>query len=141
MNQNNFAEYQPYIFLAIGLIVLAVSIFWVPKENKLKQTGIPVDGIIFEGGNNQSFDNSYNDKIVIRFVTQNQEWITGAIQQDFATFYTGQYKNGEKVKVYYDKDNPSNFYVETKQSELLGRVIGILVGLVFIVVALYRLLS
>jgi hypothetical protein len=144
MNQDMFVEYQPYIFLAIGLIVLAISVFWVSEKSKLKQTGILVKGIVFEQGvdknYNHSFDNSsVKDKIVIRFVTQNQESITGIIKQDFAIFYTRQYKTGETVEVYYDKDNPSNFYVASKQSDFLGRLIGSLAGLIFVLFALYKI--
>jgi hypothetical protein len=144
MNQDMFVEYQPYIFLAIGLIVLAISVFWVSEKSKLKQTGILVKGIVFEQGvdknYNHSFDNSsVKDKIVIRFVTQNQESITGIIKQYFAIFYTRQYKTGETVEVYYDKDNPSNFYVDSKQSDFLGRLIGSLAGLIFVLFALYKI--
>ena len=108
------------------------------KRSKLKQTGIPVDGIIVE----RDIGNSYylvKDKITIRFVTLNQEWITALIDQDFQVSYTGQYKEGETVKVYYDKDNPSNFYVDTKQSELKGKLIAAVVGLAFVLCGLYEL--
>ncbi len=142
MDQIFFVEYQPYIFLAIGLIALSLSVFWESSKSKLKQTGIPVDGTVLE----QGFDNSFNsssftkDKIAIRFVTQTGEWITGVIKQDFQVFYNRQYKNGDTVKVFYDKANPSNFYVDTKQSELTGRLVFGLVGLIFILFGLYKLL-
>ena len=146
MNHNFFADYQPYIFLFVGLIVLGLSAFWESTKSKLKQTGITVDGIVFEQGFdnsfNQSFDNSSSftkDKVTIRFVTQTGEWITGVIKQDFQVFYTGRYKNGDTVKVYYDKDNPSDFYVDTKQSELTGRLVFGSVGLIFLLVGLYKL--
>ena len=125
---------------------MGLSAFWESTKSKLKQTGIAVDGIVFEQGFdnsfNQSFDNSSSftkDKVTIRFVTQTGEWITGVIKQDFQVFYTGQYKNGDTVKVYYDKDNPSDFYVDTKQSELTGRLVFGSVGLIFLLVGLYKL--
>ena len=146
MNQNFFAEYQPYIFVLLGLIALIFSVFWTTTNSKLKQTGISVDGIVFKQGFddrfNQSFDNSSSyakDKITIRFVTQTGEWITGVLRQDFGLFYTGQYKDGDTVKVYYEKSNPSDFYVDTKQSEFAGRLIVALVGLVFLIIGLYKL--
>ncbi len=52
-------------------------------------------------------------------------------------FYYRQYKVGDKVKVYYDKNNPSNFYVETKQSEMIGRLMFAAIGLGFFLVGLY----
>ncbi len=146
MNQSFFAEYQPYIFVVLGLIALIFSFFWATSNSKLKQTGISVDGIVFkqdfDDRFNQSLDNSSSytkDKITIRFVTQTGEWITGVLRQDFGLFYTGQYTDGDTVKVYYDKSNPSNFYIDTKQSEFVGRLIVALVGLVFLIIGLYKL--
>ena len=142
-----FNEYQPYIFLLIGIALIVYSCFHKSTTGKLKETGIPVEGIIYEqsSGNDSSgmFGNSSNlkNKITVRFVTQDQDqlWITGVMNQDFAGFYTGQYKEGETVKVYYDKDNPTNFYVDTKQSETLGRIVFGLSGLAFIILGLYKL--
>lgn len=139
-------DYQPYIFIAIGLIAFAFSICWRSTKSNLKQSGILVDGVIFEqdfnNSRNRSFDNSdtlIKDKITIRFVTQAGEWITGLIKQDFGVFYTGQYKNGDTIKVYYNKDNPSDFYVDTKQSEFIGRLVIGLAGLAFLTIGLYNL--
>lgn len=146
MDQNLFTEYQPYIFVVLGLIALVFSAFWATTKRRLKQTGIPVDGIVFkqdsDNRSSQSFDNSLSftkDKITIKFVTQTGEWITGVLKQDFELFYTGQYKDGDTVKVYYDKSNPSDFYVDTKQSEFTGRLIFALVGLVFLSIGPYKL--
>ena len=138
-------EFLPYIFLLIGLIVLAITFFYKSNKSELKKTGIAVDGIVFdqEMSSSGSFDNSttgQNDKITVRFVTQKQEWITGQIQQDFQIYYSGQYKNGETLKVYYDEKNPSNFYVDTKQSELKGRVVIAIVGFVFLLIGLYKII-
>lgn len=140
MDQNFFAEYLPYISLAAGLIALAVAGFWVSSKARLKQTGIPADGIIFE----QVFDNSFDrsakrNKITIRFVTRTGDWITEIMEQDFSISFIGQYKDGETIKVYYNQENPTEFYVDTKQSEFLGRLILGLVGVVFLPVGLYKI--
>jgi hypothetical protein len=141
MDQDFIAEYQPYIFLAVGLILLILSAFGKSAKSKLKQTGIPVEGIVFEqdydDSSNRSVDNSSSfekDKITIRFVTETGEWITGVLKQDFRIFYTGQYKNGDTIKVYYNKDNPSDFYVDTKQSGFAGRLVMGFVGLIFLLI-------
>jgi hypothetical protein len=55
--------------------------------------------------------------------------------------FTGQYKEGESVEVHYDPKNPSDFFVYTKQSETLSRVIFALVGLGFSIIGLYQLLT
>ena len=83
------------------------------------------------------FDNNVNDKVIIRFVTRKQEWITGPIDQDFKIFFTGQYKDGDTVKVYYNPTLPSEFYVDTKQSELVTRIIGGLTGTCLTIIGLY----
>lgn len=146
MKQNILSQYLPYIFFLIGLILVAVSIFYKSEKAKLKQTGLVADGIVYEQENGINIsvlpNNSYqsaNKKTTIRFVTQKEEWITGMIQQDFQMFYTGQYKNGDAVKVYYDPNNPSNFYVDTKQSEGTARFFMAITGLIFIIIGLYKL--
>jgi hypothetical protein len=137
MNQNVFTAYLPYISIMIGLIMIGISMLLDSKKSKLKDTGIATDGIIFKQELSNSID-KVSDTIIVRFVTQKQEWITGIIQQDFQLFYTGQFKNGEAIMVYYGQDNPSNFYVDTKQSELLGRVFIGIIGFLFIMVGLYK---
>jgi hypothetical protein len=92
MDQIFFTEYQPYIFVALGVIALIFSTFWVTTKSKLKQSGIAVDGTVFkqdyDDRTSESFGNSSSfakDKITIRFVTQTGEWITGVLKQ--ATVY------------------------------------------------------
>ena len=91
-------ELELYIFTAAGLIALSISVLWPSTNSHLKKTGIPVDGIVFKQGfentNSSSFDNSFgqiNDKITVRFVTHTGEWITDVIKQDLKIFFTGQY--------------------------------------------------
>ena len=140
------SEYLPYIFIVIGLIGLGIALFGNSRKSDLKDSGIPVDGIVFNQevteNSSRSFDNyssQIKDKITIRFVTQSGEWITGDIKQDFGINYTGQYKNGDNVKVYYNRNNPSDFYVDTKQSEFIGKLVFGLAGLVFLAIGLYNL--
>ena len=140
MGQYITIEYVSYILIVVGLIVLGISMFYESSKSKLKRTGILVDGIIFEQTRESTFENSnVKDKISIRFLTQEKEWITALIQQDFQLFYTGQYKDRETVKVYYDRENPYNFYVDTKQFELLARVLVGTIGLCILLVGLYKL--
>jgi hypothetical protein len=144
---NIISEYLPYFFLGIGLIAIAVSILYTSKNVNQKTKGILVEGIVYEQDyeNNVFFStsgvDSYNikDKITVRFLTRKDEWITGAIKQDFALFYN-QYKDGQTVKVYYEENNPNNFYVDTGQSEFLGRLFIAFVGLVFTTCGLYKIL-
>ncbi len=147
MPENFFTPYLPFLFLVTGLALVIISVFYKSEKSKLKLTGILAEGIVLEKETSIHFsyssDNgnaSAKDKVIVRFITQKEEWITGAIQQDFQIFYTGQYKDGDKVTVYYHPDNPNHFYVDTKQSELTGRIVISLAGLVFLLIGLYKLL-
>ena len=48
MEQTYLSQYMPYILLAAGLALIALGLFYIPKKNSLKETGIPADGIVFE---------------------------------------------------------------------------------------------
>ena len=147
-NRNHMAEFLPYIFIALGLLGLCLSLFGKSSQSNLKGSGILVEGIVFsqdlKENSNRSFDNfsrHVKDKITIRFVTKEGEWITEDIKQDFGVFYSGQYKNGDKVELYYNKDNPKDFYVDSKQSQIIGKLVFALVGLVLLLTGLYQLFS
>jgi len=132
---------QAAIFFFMGIICLAVAAF--TSGNKLlKQKGIHVDGIIYsvDGGSTVNVSN-VKDKIVVRFLTEKQVWITGPLRGGFLIFYSGQYKLGEQVKVVYDPENPANFILETEQPELLGRVVFLVVGIILGTVGVYQYLS
>ncbi len=95
----------PFVFFLTGITALLYALLKEDKIEKLKSTGEQCEGIIFQQSqkNNYSSDNSnYNDSVTVRFVTKKQEWITADMKQDFAIFYSGQYKDCDKVIVYYD---------------------------------------
>ncbi len=81
------------------------------------------------------------NKVTVRFVTKEQEWITGEMKQEFAIFFTGQYKAGETVDVYYDPAKPSNFFIETGQSENKARLFIAAIGMIFCLIGLYQLFA
>jgi len=138
-------QFEPYFFLLIGLATLLYSILKKTNRSSLKDSGEKSEGIVYELGQAPNYTTDYNrpsnvkDKVTIRFVTKKDEWITADINQPFALFFTGQYKPGKKVDVYYDRENPSTFFVDTKQSETLARVLVALIGLIFCSVSLYML--
>ncbi|MFT3749511.1 MAG: DUF3592 domain-containing protein [Agriterribacter sp.] len=147
MVQNVFAEYYPWFFLIAGIAFISFSILWESKKSKLRQTGIHAKGIVLE----QQFENKFRwsdsdnyqpekNKITIRFLTENKDWITGTITQGFQLFYKGQYKDGAKIDVYYDRNNPSNFYADSKQTETTGRLVFGAIGVLLTLAGLYRLL-
>ncbi len=99
---------------AIGIFLLfggLASITWSIKRfihfNKLKKTGIRVQGIIFELTGGDSEGNSYP---VMRFLTQKDEWITGKPKNNIATSFQ---KQGDKVSIIYDPSDPNNFVCDS----------------------------
>ena len=147
MELTTLNTYLPFIFLGIGSVSIAIAIFFKSSKSILKETGIEVEGIIFKQERNTNFitqiddsSSSINNRITVRFVTKKQEWITEVIKQDFQLFYTSQYKDGNTIKIFYDESNPSNFFVDTKQSEYIVRIMFSIVGLVFISIGLYKII-
>jgi hypothetical protein len=145
MNDLNLKQYEPYLFLAFGLLLILSAVFKKGKSTELKNTGEKVEGIIHELGQAPNYNSSIDsfsdvkDNVTVRFVTKEQEWITADVKQPFALFFTGQYKPGDKVDVFYDLKNPSNFYIDTKQSETLGRIVVAAAGIVFTSIGAYML--
>jgi hypothetical protein len=143
MESLHLGQYQPYIILAFGIILIIVALFYQSKTKLLETMGERCEGIIFQldYGNSLGSDgpSSFKDKITVRFVTKNKEWITQDLHTDFVLAYTGQYKEGDKVVVIYNPENPSDFMVETKQSQTMGKLVFLFVGLVFVGVGIYEL--
>jgi hypothetical protein len=142
MGDLNFQEFQPYIFLMLGLGIILYTLFKKTRNANLKASGEKVEGIVFELGRTirSVGGGTVMNKVTIRFVTKEKEWITADIKQDFANFYSNQYKEGEPVVIFYDKQNPQNFYVDTKQNETKARIFVFLIGFVFLGVGIYQVL-
>ena len=142
-------EYSSYLFLLVGLIITTYALLLKPSKETLKATGKKAEGIVFSQGSQSNissfdstdFNSNIKDKVTIRFVTENEEWITGDIKQEFAIFYSRQYKDGEKVTVYYDPKKPADFYIDSKQSPQLVKIAALVVGLTVTVVSFYIIMS
>jgi hypothetical protein len=139
----NFADFEAYILISVALVTLLYTLFRENKDAALKITGEKTEGIIFDMGRKSGPVTNSNlfDKVTIRFVTKTSQWITANIDQDVTIFYTGQYKCGDTVDVYYDKANPGKFLVDTKQSESKARILFVVVGFVFVLARMYKLLT
>lgn len=131
-----------------GGIALAAGLSISKKTRKLKETGLTAEGIVFQLENNGDRDTvtegdyhgsfSHTKYPVIRFLTADQVWITGKP----VSIVHSLYKAGQEVKVIYNKENPSEFIIDSKLNRVgapilqaLG-VILIIVGLVVFVVKL-----
>jgi hypothetical protein len=146
MEDFNLIELQPYLFLLIGLGGVLLAIFKKSGKANLKDTGEKAEGIIYALGQDSNDHSSFaqnsniKDKVTIRFLTADKRWVTGDLKQEFAAFFTRQYKEAETVNVYYDPKEPSNFFVDSKQSEKPARIIFAAIGVVLVSLGLYELL-
>jgi hypothetical protein len=145
MENFDLEAFKPYIFIVAGLAAILYALLKKTKTADLKESGEKVQGIVYDAdqastyGRNLSGPMNVKNKLTIRFVTKKEEWITAAINQPFILYYTGQYKPGDKVDIYYDEQNPSHFYVDTKQSEKTVRLVLGVLGIIFCLVGLYLL--
>jgi hypothetical protein len=143
MESLNFGPYLPYVLFFIGISCMLIPLFYKSNIEKLTKAGVRCEGIIFQLGYKDNFtvsaDNSVKDKITIRFVTQKKEWITEDLNTNFMISWAGQYKVGEKISVIYNPDNPSEFTVETKQSQTVGKLMMFIIGVVFVGAGVYEL--
>ena len=153
LQQMNFQEIiesiplQAAIFCLIGVACIVIAIFFTSGNKKLKDTGLVADGIIYSlqqksglfGSND--FDSNVKDKITVRFLTKDDVWITEQLKTSFQISFTGQYKEGQPVKVIYNPDKPSEFMIESRQSGKIGRLIFGLIGLVFLIIGVYQCLG
>ena len=136
--------WQTIIFCLFGVALIIISIFTSSANKKFKESGITVDGIIFSLGENSNrmssgnYSTNVKDKITVRFLTVDNVWITEQFKTNFLIAYTGQYKEGESVKIIYDPQNPSNFMIVSKQSEKIGRLLFAVIGLLFLAVGIFK---
>jgi Protein of unknown function (DUF3592) len=136
---------QPFIFIVLGLVAVVFALRKSTKNEHLKKNGLKTEGIIFQVDiqNASSADselNSTEQNVLVRFTTNADEWITEPISQDHAISFAGQYKQGDKLIIYYNPTNPKEFYVDSKQSEFIGRLVPAILGLIIIGIGLFKLL-
>lgn len=145
MDSINIQTTLPYLFSIIGGILIIYPIIKSHPRRELYTKGIKAEGIIFDLGiQEQSKDITtiinLQNKVTVRFLTEKKEWITADIKNDFAVFYTSQYKIGEKISVRYNPENPSDFVVETKQIIANAKLLFIGIGLIFLLFGLVQIL-
>lgn len=102
-----------YILIAAIAVVIVVSL--ILKRKKLLAAGIQAEGVVFQLNyvNDISVDTSSGSTgmyyPVIRFLTKENEWIT---QQYDIGRYPSVYKEGDKVVIFYDPTDPTNFIIK-----------------------------
>jgi uncharacterized protein DUF3592 len=143
MNSLSFTPSLPYIFIIVGFIFIVIALFSKSGVKRLTHTGEHCEGIIFKLGYKE--DNTFNrsdsitkDKITVRFETKRKEWITEDLDTNFMITWTGQFKEGQKVQVLYDPNNPSDFTILNNQSPRLVKLIFILAGSICLAIGAYK---
>jgi hypothetical protein len=108
-------------FTVIGVIVVVDCSKMIKKIKSVTKNGKEAEGIIFELVQDETIvdtpkdlsnmDTSHLKIPVIRFLTQNKQWITGKSLIKFSTIFL---KPGQKVNVVYNSENPDEFLLKTK---------------------------
>jgi hypothetical protein len=93
----------------VGLVLILLSLKSTEKKKRVIANGIETDGIIFSFESSGISDSSAVYP-VIRFVTKEGVWIT-----ELADMVLPRYllKEGQKVRVIYNADNPKEFVCKT----------------------------
>ena len=117
------------IVLAISIGAIAIGIHLWQKGNHLLTIGKKAKAVIFKN----NYDSSGSGGVyypVVRFLTDKQEWIT----QQLSIGYSPAKKEGTKLEVIYDPDDPTDVEINSAfQLEILPRILVIIgvCGLVF----------
>ena len=108
------------LVFVISLIAITIGIYLWQKGAHLLASGKRANAIIFK--NNYSSGPGGKSPIyypVVRFLTDEQEWIT----QELSIGYLPTKKEGTKLEVIYDPEDPSNVEINsTFQLEVLPRI-------------------
>ncbi|MES1159923.1 MAG: DUF3592 domain-containing protein [Bacteroidota bacterium] len=136
--------YLPYILISAGILMMIIPFFKKSNPEELAKKGERCDGIIFKVVYERTLSNggtAGEDTITVRFVTQKQEWITENLDTDDMILWTGKYKEGQKVRVVYNPDNPTEFMLENSKYPKTTKLIFILGGLIFLGYGIYKYLT
>jgi hypothetical protein len=80
------------------------------------------------------------EKIIVKFMTRDKQWITAAVGNRPGTYNPAGYRVGDKVSVIYNLYNPADFIIDIRRSES-RRIFIALVGILFFTIGFLQLLS
>ena len=95
--------------ISISLIFSTVAILFLLKYKKIRRNGVLTEGVVFDLKKEKDFDFQIRYPI-IRFCTKKNEWVT---EQNKIGALPGLYKKGAIVKIIYDPDKPSSFFIQS----------------------------
>ncbi len=121
------------LIVLVSLVSLIIGVKFWQKGNLLIETGITTSGTIFKNNFKGAAGFSHGMYYpVVRFLTERKEWIT----QELSIGRNPPIKEGSKVTVIYDPEDPTNVDIRsTFRQEILPRILlaigvaGIIIGL------------
>jgi uncharacterized protein DUF3592 len=123
----------------MNLIIIGILFLIFPFLPPIRLMGLLKRGERCEGfihrldyKNPNDPESQAKDKITVRFTTKNQELITTDLNTNFILFF-GLLKEGEKVPVIYNPENPEQFNLEKLPTDILIKATCILIGLICVV--------
>ena len=106
---------QPLILLAIGIGLIAIPLRLFSKHERIKKTGLPAEGIVFDLIERVSSSNRHQYP-VIRFVTAKNEWITQKYEIGVSL---NSFRKGQKVNILYDPSKPEDFILKSGTNDII----------------------
>jgi hypothetical protein len=119
----------------LGVAVLVFALYQYQHYKRLYQSGIEVDGVVFDQTMATSATNTERYPIV-RFVTKNNQWITAQANVSIPGFF----KTGQKVTVVYDPRDPNNFMIKSRIVRMIPIVLACL-GIIVLAIAVVQFLE
>ena len=139
--------WSSFFLIIIALILIGVFLRQSSFYDKINKNGIEVEGIVFSVDRRMvnsfinNFNASYYYEITVRFLTKENVWVTQKNNSSWIVSYMDQYKEGEKVKVKYDPQDPSNFIVGQKAVAVFGLYTVLIVGLIFFGLGVFQIIQ
>ena len=115
------------ILSLVGVILLFSGIKMIISNNNFKAENIQIEATVTDS-------NSLNKYTAVTFYIEEKEY------NAMAKTYDSQIKNGDKINIYYNKENPSIIYIEnsnTNGGKFIG--IGIVVAAIGLSIILHKL--
>lgn len=127
---------EEIIILTISIGAIAVGNHLWQKGSHLLTTGKKAKAVVFKNNYSSGSDGGTYYPVV-RFLTDKQEWIT----QELSIGYSPAKKEGTKLEVIYDPDDPTNVEINSSfQLEILPRLL-VVVGLCGLIFGVLELLD
>ncbi|MBN8721261.1 MAG: DUF3592 domain-containing protein [Sediminibacterium magnilacihabitans] len=128
---------QGLILLAFAIFLVLAAIVTLTKYKKISNSGVEVEGIVFDLESSSTTNSPTLTFPVIRFLTKKNEWIT---QKASVSIIPGSYKKGQKITVVYQIDKPTVFFIKSNWTNAVLALM-IIIGLTITILGIYILIS